>query len=378
MIRFQSPVLPSVDRVAQYFAASESARRFANSGPCHEQLVDRLQQWFAPRDLHCVPLSSGTDALLLGIAALVDRTHEGRDKVLLPSFTFAAVANAVVWAGLRPVFVDVHPKTWHLDATALAAALEELGDRVALVLAASTFGFPPPPEQRRAWESLCRDAGVPLLVDSAAGFGAVARDGVPLGGQGDAEIFSFHATKPFAIGEGGLLVTGDADVASRVRRLSNFGFVDQLVGPEVGLNAKLAEWPAATALAVLDRFEEVLATRRGSARAMVIRLAEVGYGVQSDVGDGAWQFVPAVAPSDEIRDRALALAVERNVELRTYYTPLHTMPAFATAARGDLTVTERLGRRMLSLPMANDLTPEDAERVVVTLELASSDRRLTA
>lgn len=208
-------------------------------------------------------------------------------------------------------------------------------------------------------------SGVPLLVDSAAGFGAVANDGEALGAQGDAEVFSFHATKPFAIGEGGLLTTRDAEVAERVRRLANCGFDGGFVVGAIGLNAKMSEWAAATALAVLDTYPAVLASRRTSARRVIDALTPHGYVSQPASEGGAWQFVPLVAPSVQVRDEALRRASLKEIELRTYYRPLHRMPAFEHLDRaGSLASTEALSARALSLPMANDLGEEEADSVI--------------
>ncbi|MDX6597374.1 MAG: hypothetical protein QOE87_1261, partial [Gaiellales bacterium] len=290
MIRFQAPQLPPVQEVAAYFARAESARWYSNRGPCHELLVERLET-FLGGGLRCVPVANATLGLMIALRALVDR-RSPRREVLMPSFTFAAVGNAVVWAGLEPVFVDVEAGSWHVDPGALEAALAARAGRVGAVLAASTFGAPPAAAQRAAWERLAREAGVALLVDSAAGFGATGEDGLPLGRQGDAEVFSFHATKPFAIGEGGLVTTTDDELAARLVCLTNFGFEDGVVDADVGLNAKLPEWSAATALAVLDGYDDVLERRRAIAARMLAELAAHGYRRQTGTGAAAWQFVP--------------------------------------------------------------------------------------
>ena len=132
-------------------------------------------------------------------------------------------------------------------------------------MATSTFGTAPPAGTREAWRATCDAAGVPLVVDSAAAFGARDEHRLLVGSDGATHVFSFHVTKPFAVGEGGLLVTGDADVARRAESLVNFG----IDGPErtsavAGINAKMSELHAAGALAMLDRFEPVLARRRAA------------------------------------------------------------------------------------------------------------------
>ncbi len=365
-IRFQAPRLPAAAEVAERFAVAEQARWYSNEGACWRAFGAGLEARLG-QGLHCVPLANATLALLVGLRALVGRSPAR--EVLLPSFTFAATAAAVAWAGLRPVFVDVEPAGWHLDADALAAALAARPGDVAAVLACSTFGMPPAPAQSAAWRAAAAAHGVPVLVDSAAGFGSVDRDGTPLGGQGDAEVFSFHATKPLAIGEGGMLATADAAVADRVRRLANFGFRDGVVDDEPGLNAKLAEWPAATGLVALERFDDVLARRRAAAAEVLDALVPLGCTAQADCHGGTWQFVPVLAPTPAARDAVRAAAARDGLEVRAYYdTPLHRMPAFAGAAvAGSLDVTEDLAGRALSLPMADDQSAADRERIVASV-----------
>lgn len=363
MIRFQRPQLPPVNAIAAYYAAAEDARWYSNFGPCYEQLVGRLESRLGG-DLCAVPVASCTLGLSLALAA----TTQGRagTEVLLPSYTFAATATAVRWAGLDPVFVDVDPAHWSMDPERLSAALEQRGGRVAAILACTTFGTPPPVAVATAWERAAATAAVPLVVDSAAGFGAVDAAGRPAGRLGDVEVFSFHATKPFAIGEGGLVTTADPELAARIRQLANFGFEDGVVTGEVGTNAKLAEWPAATALAVLDRFDATLAARRNSAEAIRRGLDGSGLTFQAHDGSPAWQFVAALTPTDATRDALVVAAADRGVEIRTYFAhPLHTMPPFRTAPRtDDLVTTTDLAARAISLPMADDLSAEERALIV--------------
>ena len=365
MIRFQAPQLPSVDAIAAYFARSEEMRWYSNRGPCHELLVERIE-CFLGDGVRCIPVGNATLGLMLGLRALAGSPGRHRREVLLPSFTFAATINAVLWAGFEPVFVDVEERSWHLDPICLEAALAERRGTVAAVLACSTFGVPPPMAQRAAWEDAARAADVALLVDSAAGFGAVADDRAPLGRQGDAEVFSFHATKPFAIGEGGLVTTTDGTLASRIARLANFGFEDGIVAGDAGINAKLPEWSAATALAVLDGYRDVLARRRATAERMLAALAGHGYQRQSGAAGAAWQFVPVLAPFAAARGAALDDTRRRGIEVRSYFSaPLHRMPAFASVpVAGTLRCTDDIAERALSLPMANDLGERDVDAIV--------------
>ena len=306
---------------------------------------------------------------MVAMAALLSEDADARPLIAMPSYTFVATLNAVLWCGRKPLFVDVESDSWHMDPAALAHAAEQHGDRIAAVLACSTFGVPPSPEAVAGWQQTSDSLGVALLVDSAAGFGAIDAAGTPLGRNGAAEVFSFHATKPLAIGEGGAIATRSTVLAQRFARLANFGLESPgRVSDPRGLNAKMSELHGAVGLAALEQFDSQLQARRARAAEIQTRLRPSGYGFQRAPPTCAWQFVPALAPSPSARDRALTLAAEREIELRTYHHPLHRTPAFVgRGERMSLPVTEELASRALSLPMAADLTDDEVDAIVDSL-----------
>ena len=365
-IRFLRPQLPSLDDIGRYFAAAEEERWFSNVGPCHRLLTQRLASYVG-EGACCVLVANATLGLMVALRALLDRSARRASEVIVPSFTFAAVVDAVTWCGLEPVFADLEPKTWHLDPEQLELAIEKRGERLAAVVACSTFGTAPPIAVRHRWQAACARAEIPLLVDSAAGFGARDEAGQPLGRQGDAEVFSFHATKPFGMSEGGLIVTEDVDLAAEMSLLINFGLDDRR-SPlrRHGLNAKLSEVHAAIGLAVLDGYDHVLGRRRALASQISRPLERVGFSFQPASERSTWQFIPTLAPSGETRDAVLAQSASTGVELRTYFAPpLHKSEPFASSKRlNRLPVTEDFTRRILSLPLANDLTDDEVDRIV--------------
>jgi dTDP-4-amino-4,6-dideoxygalactose transaminase len=234
------------------------------------------------------------------------------------------------------------------------------------VLACSAFGTAPGVDVLDQWREICSEMQVRLMVDSAAGLGSWADDERRGSARGMAEIFSMHATKPFAVGEGGLIVTPDPEFAQDLWRLSNFGLIGPgRMGPTAGFNAKLSELQAATALAVLDRYEETLEARRQRASRLVARLEPLGCVFQKGSQNATWQFVPALLPNANSRQRILTDSSQGPIEFRRYYEPLHEFGALAGYPRADgLDVTEDLGRRMLSLPMSNHLSPAEEDQIV--------------
>jgi dTDP-4-amino-4,6-dideoxygalactose transaminase len=357
-VPFQRPSLPPLADIESYFAMSRSEGWYSNSGPCHDLLVERSSALLGGR--HVVPVASAGIGLIAALRALVPPGASRATQVVLPSFTFAATAAAVVWCGLEPVFCDIEGDGWHLSPARLNELLAARPGRVAAIVACAAFGTPPPDRVADAWASAAEEWSIPLIVDSAAGLERSGERPVP-----DAEVFSMHATKPLPVGEGGLVALRDEWVAGMVGVLINHGLGPDHEALAVGLNGKLDEWRAATALAGLDRLDHILAARRSAAAAMRRNLAGSGLRFQELAERSPTQFVPALAPSPERREEILDIATRHGVELRTYYAPpLHTSPAYRGCDRADgLPVTLDTARRILSLPMADDFSAEDQDRV---------------
>ncbi len=367
-LRYQRPQLPPLSAVARYYEMSEAAHWYSNGGPCHELLVERLEARMANGAL-ALPVGNATLGLMVALAAVTQDLSPERDLVITPSYTFAAAISAILWTGRQPLLIDVDPLTWQPDARALERALAEHGRRVAAVLTTSTFGCAAPADVRARWDAAARAASVPIVYDSAAAFGAITETGEWLGAQGDVEVFSFHATKPFATGEGGMVATRSRVLRERMARLVNFGFdAERRVVDPLGMNAKLSELQAAVCLAALDTYDDVLAARRSRAAFLRAALEPRGFTFQSGCERSTWQSVPVLAPDAATREAVRARAARHDVEVRAYFeTPLHVHPPFQSFLRaGSLEVTDDLAARCLSLPMANDLRDVDLARIIAT------------
>lgn len=364
-VPFLRPQLPPLEAVQQYYRLAEDARFYSNGGPCERLLRERLSAHLDGAT--CIPVNNATSGIMV---ALLGATHRagtrGRRLVVTPSYTFAATAGAVEALGHRPLFVDVDPQGWQVDPAALESALAEHGDDVAAVLVTHTFGVPPAAGLQERWAAACAAQGVPMVVDAAAAFGAVDAAGVRTGTGSDTHVFSFHATKPFGIGEGGLVTTRDDELAGLFDGIRQFGFAQGRLATLPGLNAKLDELHAAVALTVLDDFDRVLTARRATAEHYRLHLEPAGFGFQTGSAGGTWQAGYLQAPDPAARESLLAAGREHGVGITAYYErPLHHHPAFAGAlVHGELPVTERLASCALALPMANDLTPAERARVV--------------
>jgi dTDP-4-amino-4,6-dideoxygalactose transaminase len=208
-------------------------------------------------------------------------------------------------------------------------------------------------------------------VDSAAGFGSSDEAGQMLGSQGDIEVFSFHATKTFCVGEGGLIASTQAHTRERLAELSNFGMnEDRVVDVQSGINAKMSEWTAATALARLDSFEAIVAERQRYARKLIDSAHAAHFSSQPNLETSSVQFVPLMAPSESAKLKLLSRAAELGVEVKSYFNPpLHQMNAFVSlGAAGPLEVTEEVSRRVVSLPMADHFSDQELRRIAQVFE----------
>jgi len=286
-------------------------------------------------------------------------------EVIVPSFIFLAAPAAIVWAGLKPVFVEVDPHTFTVDPEAVAAAVTP---RTAAILACHTFGCP---ADVPALERVAAQAGVPLVIDAAHGLGA-AVDGKPVGAGGLAQVFSLSPTKLVVSGEGGLVATSCDCLAAALRVAREYGN-DGAYGCSIpGLNARLPEISAILARASLARLDAVAARRRAAAAAYRAALANVpGLGFQ-EIPAGAvssWKdFVVAVDPErcGIDRDGLRAGLAERGIETRAYYSPAaHQMEAFRGFLEPGrrLPVTERLAATLVALPLGVHVTPAVAAAV---------------
>jgi dTDP-4-amino-4,6-dideoxygalactose transaminase len=292
-----------------------------------------------------------------------------RDEVILPSFTFLAAPAAIVWAGLRPVFVDSRPDDFTVAPELVAAAVT---DRTAAILACHTFGCPC---DVPALEGIAARAGVPLVIDAAHGLGS-ERDGRQVGAGGLAEVFSLSPTKLVVAGEGGLVTTSCACLDALLREAREYGNDGRYGSLHPGLNARLPELSAALARASLARLAEV-AARRASAvaayRAGLEGLPGIGMQRIPAATRSSWKdFVVAIDPAvwPGGRDRLRRHLADRGIDTRAYYSPTcHRMEAYVRYVAPDsrLPVSERLAETLMALPLGVHVTPAVARDVAAEI-----------
>src|SRR5690349_13171140 len=300
---------------------------------------------------HAVGVANGTDALTIALRAM--GVGPG-DEVVVPSFTFYASAEAIPPTGAQPVFCDVDPDTMVVTADTVRAALTP---RTKAVIAVHLFGNLAPVAEIEA-------LGVPVLEDAAQAAGSTL-DGVKAGALATAATFSFFPSKNLgAFGDGGAVVTSDAELADRVRMLRFHGSRDKVTYEHVGYNSRLDELQAAILRVLLPELDGWADGRRAAGHAYeqaglgeVVTLPAPAPGAAP-----AWHLYVVRSEAVEALERAFAAA---GIGFKPYYrVPLHRQPALRELAQGvELPVTDELARTHLAIPMSPVLTADQASAV---------------
>jgi dTDP-4-amino-4,6-dideoxygalactose transaminase len=361
------PRLPKAEDLLPYLRRIDERRTYSNWGPLNTELEARLGA-----ALRCavVTTSSATDGITCALRALLeDRPADQRAGLcLMPSWTFVATPHAALAAGLTPCFLDVEDTNWMLTPDIvrreLLAGLGRPGAEprpVSAIIAVAPFGQQVAPEP---WDAFTAETGIPVVIDAAAAF-----DGLVVGRS--PTVVSLHATKTVGAGEGGFVATRDADLAKRVKRVANFGFLGTRLAEVAATNAKLSEYHAAVALASLDAWDERRAEFLSVARRLRAALEPAGAGFQPGFGE-AWVSASCVIrlPAElNTQEAAIGFGL-RGISTRSWWGfGCHTSPAFEhlprrNRARGDsLQNTIQLAWTTIGIPFFCDLSSADAARV---------------
>jgi len=339
------PELPPIDSWRSLAEEAYAANWFTNFGALSRRLESVLAKRWGFDNTVCIAASSGTAAIAAPLLAMGIT-----GPVISPAFTFPATVSGIRMAGCEPVLVDVDAETWRVAPSALDQALGRTGAKAAIVVC--PFGLKSDWSEHAA---IARAHNALLIIDNAAGLG-VARANVERESH-VFEAYSMHATKPFAIGEGGA-VFAHASTEHALRGALNFGasVYDKPGSPEWGVNGKLGEMYAAIGLAMEQMLDRCLANRRAMAaryyerlRPYEVRLANAA------LDESCWQMFPVLMPNASSASRVVDLAAAREMQLRRYYRP-------SLSAKCPASVS--LAERMVCLPVYSDASAEEAAEML--------------
>ncbi|MDH3754243.1 MAG: aminotransferase class I/II-fold pyridoxal phosphate-dependent enzyme [Acidimicrobiia bacterium] len=334
-----------------------------NAGPMVNRFEERLADMLGVE--HCIAMTNGTVALEIAIRA-AGLTGE----VIVPSFTFIATAHALQWQEVTPVFCDIEPTTHSIDPARIESLITP---RTTGIVGVHLWGNPC---DVTAIQEIADRHGLRVIYDAAHAFSNTHQQR-PIGGFGDAEVFSFHATKFFNTLEGGAVTTDDADLAERVRLMKNFGFTYYDQVEHVGTNGKMNEMSAAVGLAGLDSLDDVIARNRANYLAYRDNLADIP-GVRLFELDenerNNHQYVVIEVDRERIgltRDEILVALHAENVIARRYFYPgCHRMEPYRSYFPNAgllLPWTTEIAEKVLCLPTGTSISLESVGTICAVI-----------
>ena len=311
---------------------------------------------------HAVGVNSGTDALILALRAL--GVGPG-DQVITVSHTAIATVAAIIASGATPVLVDVDFVTYTMDPKCLS---EAIGPRTRAVIPVHLYGQP---ADMDSIMGIAREAGLFVVEDCAQATGALYK-GARVGSIGDAGCFSFYPTKNLgALGDGGMVVTRNANLAEKIRRLRQYGWDENRATGEPGLNSRLDEIQAAILGVKLKTLDEDNARRRAIAQTYNDSLAGLPVGLPREHPDTTHVYHLYVISSRE-RDQLKRRLSDSGVLAGTHYSvPAHLHGGYdrrVVKPPAGFPVTDALVASVLSLPMYPELTADAIETVIRSIK----------
>ncbi|WP_136514792.1 DegT/DnrJ/EryC1/StrS family aminotransferase [Geomonas edaphica] len=340
----------------------------SNNGPMVQEFERKLADMLGVK--HVVAMCNATIAL-----EIVTRALGMEGEVIVPSFTFVATAHSLQWQGVTPVFCDIDPATHLLDPLCVEKMITP---RTTGIIGVHLWGRPCAIE---VLTEMAARNNLKLVFDAAHAF-ACSHNGTMIGSFGDAEVFSFHATKFFNTFEGGAIATNNDELASKIRLMKNFGFAGYDNVIYVGTNGKMTEVCAAMGLTGLESLDSFIEVNRANYRSYqegldgIPGLKLVTY---DDSEKGNYQYIVLEVDEREAgisRDLLVDLLQAENVMARRYFYPgCHQMEPYRSYfphARLLLPETERLVRRVMSLPNGTSVGREQIDTICGLIRFAVS------
>lgn len=356
------PYLPPLEEFIPYLERIWDSKRLTNNGPFHQQLETALAAYLGVENLSL--FANGTLALVTALQAL-----RISGEVITTPYSFVATAHSLLWNGIKPVFVDIDPRTCNLDPERIEAAITPA---TTAILPVHCYGIPCNVDRI---ESIANAYGLKVIYDAAHAFG-VRQRGASILRHGDLSILSFHATKVFNTFEGGAVISPNAKTKQRIDYLKNFGFADELTVVAPGINGKMNEVEAAFGLVQLQHIDEALAKRAVIYRRYEEALRDIPTLRMIEVPDEiAWNhsycpiFVDASHPMS--RDEIYDLLREHGIHARRYFYPLiSAFPMYCaqpSAANTRLPNARTAAAEVLCLPLYPSLSQDEQAAVIEIL-----------
>jgi len=371
-INIVNPILPQLEEISKELKEILANGKLTNNSRYVLEFEDKLKKYFGVK--YCVSAGNGTLALILAMKAM-----DLKGEVIVPSFTFSATVHSVIWSNLRPVFADILPDTYNIDIKDIE---KKITAKTSAILAVNTYGNPCEVEKL---ETLAQKYKLKLIFDSAHAFGSLYK-GKKIGSFGDAETFSFHATKILPAGEGGAITTNDKKLAEKMSLYRVFGDVKGEDCVLAGFNAKMQEFSAILGLKGLAKIDYYIKNRKLADKKLkkgLSKLEGLGFQKIEESNSVNYQYFPVLIDEKKFgmtRDEVFSYLLKENIIARKYFYPpaheltcykkmnLNPSPAPGGAGQSGLEVTEYVSKRILCLPIYSEMASGDIDRIIQAFE----------
>jgi len=353
------PNIGNREKLLSMFNSVLDRNWLTNNGPFVHEFEQRVADLLGVK--HCICMCNGTVALEIAVRAL-GLNHE----VIIPSFTFIATAHSLQWQAITPVFCDIDPETFNIDPEKIERLITS---RTTGIIGVHLWGRPCEIEKIK---TIADKHNLKLLFDASHSLGVSYKEKM-IGGFGNAETFSFHATKFLNSFEGGAVTTNDDELAGKIRLMKNFGFsgLDNVI--HIGTNGKMSEVSAVMGLTSLEDMEEFILMNYRNYKAYISNLADIP-GIKMMLYDenSKNNFHYIILEIDRkktgiSRDNLMHVLHEENVRARRYFYPgCHRMEPYCSYypnAKLLLPKTEKISERVLSLPTGTAIGSDDIEKI---------------
>lgn len=348
------PLLPPMEEFMPYLEQIWENKWLTNGGPFHQELEKQLANYLGVE--HLALFTNGTLALVTALQAL-----RITGEVITTPFSFVATAHSLLWNGIKPVFVDIHPESFNLDPKKIEAAITP---HTTAILPVHVYGNPCEVEKI---QKIADTYGLKVIYDAAHAFGVNYKDESLLK-HGDLSILSFHATKVFNTFEGGAIICPDTKTKKRIDDLKNFGFADEVTVVAPGINGKMNEVQAAFGLLQLKHIDKAIDRRREIAAQYREQLSSVP-GIYCPPlpleATHNYSYFPIIVGKEYplSRDELYEKLKHYGVYARRYFYPLISdFPMYRglpSAAHGNLSTAHKISNGVLCLPIYPTLESED-------------------
>lgn len=355
-----SPLLSPLEEFIPYLEDIWKRKWLTNNGYYHQELERALTEYLKVPYLSL--FTNGTLPIMVALQAL-----RITDEVITTPYSFVATTHSLWWNGIRPVFVDVNPKTGNIDPEKIEAAITP---KTTAIMPVHVYGNPCDTDRIK---EIADTYGLKVIYDAAHAF-SVEVNGKSILETGDLTTLSFHATKTYNTFEGGALVCHDAETKKRIDYLKNFGFAGETTVIAPGINGKMDEVRAAFGLLQLKYVDEAISKRRQVAMIYRKELKDVtGISFMEDMKDVKHNYSYFPIFVDEIaygmtRDELYFKLREKNIFGRRYFYPLisefATYRGLPSARKENLPNAHKLADSVICLPMYHELQAEDIDRVI--------------